>query len=166
MLEEARRRAVGHGPARRLAPAAQPDPAGLEQRVERALGGDDAADLLDLGPRHRLVVGDDGERLHRGARQLARLDDVAREEEGQVAGGAERPFAGDLDEVDAAIGVMLGKVGEDRGDVASLRQPAGKLLRGERLARRKQQRLGDAQGFPVVGRGRDIDRDLAGNSAH
>ena len=69
---------------------------------------------------------------------------------------------GDLDEVDAAIGVMLGKVGEHRGDVASLGQPAGKLLRGEWLARGKQQRLGDAQGFPVVGRGRDIDRRSCG----
>ena len=32
---------------------------------------DDAADLFDLGPRHRLVIGDDRERLDRGARQFA-----------------------------------------------------------------------------------------------
>ena len=68
------RRAVGQRPARRLAAAARPDPAGLQQHVERALGGRDAADVLDLGARHRLVIGDDRERLDRRARQLLRLD--------------------------------------------------------------------------------------------
>src|SRR5215471_622456 len=46
-------------PPRRLAAAARPDPAGLEQHVERAPRGGDAADLLDLRPGDRLVVGDD-----------------------------------------------------------------------------------------------------------
>ena len=97
MIEEGRRRAIGDRPARRFAPAAQPDPAGLEQHVERALGGGNAADLLDLGACHRLVIGDDRERLQRRPRQLARLDRLARQQEGEVAGGAERPSSGDPD---------------------------------------------------------------------
>ena len=48
------------------------DEAGFQQRVQRLLGQAGAADLLDLRPRDRLVVGDDGQRLHRRARQPAR----------------------------------------------------------------------------------------------
>src|SRR6266446_7952370 len=62
----------GHRAARRLAPAFGADPARLHEHVERAAADDDAADLLDLGAGHRLVIGDDGERLDGGARQLAR----------------------------------------------------------------------------------------------
>ena len=43
----------------------------------RALRRADAPDLLDLGAGHRLVIGDDGERLERRARQLALLDRLA-----------------------------------------------------------------------------------------
>src|SRR5262249_20214322 len=55
-------------PPRCLPAPARPDPAGLEQHVERALRGRDAADLLDLRPRDRLVVSDDRESLGRSAR--------------------------------------------------------------------------------------------------
>ena len=71
MVEELLGGAVGDGPARRAAAAARAHPADLHQHVERAGGGDDAADLLDLGARHGLVVGDDGQRLHGGLGQLA-----------------------------------------------------------------------------------------------
>ena len=72
MRQEVLGGAVGDRPARRLAAAARPDPAGLHQHVERALRHRHAADFLDLGAGHRLVIGDDGERLDRGARQLLR----------------------------------------------------------------------------------------------
>ena len=71
MREERLGGAVGDRPARRLAAAARADPAGLQQHVERALRDRHAADFLDLGARHRLVIGDDRQRLDRGARQLA-----------------------------------------------------------------------------------------------
>ena len=64
--EEGCRGAVGDGPPGRAPAAAHFDPADIEENIERALGNDDAADFLDLGARHRLVIGDDGERLERG----------------------------------------------------------------------------------------------------
>ena len=104
-IQELLRRAVGDGPARRPAPAARPHPADLHQHVERAGGGGHAADLLDLGARHRLVVGDDGQRLQCRLGQAPLLGGVALQQIGQVLRRAERPLAGDLDEVDAAAGV-------------------------------------------------------------
>src|SRR5512133_1392156 len=58
MLEEEVGGAPRHRPARHAAAAHRPDPVLLEQQVERALAEADAAHLLDLGARHRLVVGD------------------------------------------------------------------------------------------------------------
>ena len=77
MIEEGVGRAVGHRTAGRAAAAAHAHPFGLQQRVERALGGLDAADVLDLGAGHRLVVGDDRQHFERGARQLLLLHRVA-----------------------------------------------------------------------------------------
>ena len=68
MDEEGVRRAVGYRTSRRLAAPAHAHPARLEQHVERALGDGDASDILDLGARHRLVIGHDRQRLDRGAR--------------------------------------------------------------------------------------------------
>ncbi len=80
MLQEGRRRAVGHRPAGHAPSSAQADPAGFEKRVERALRGRDAADLLDLRPGHGLVIGDDRKGLHGGTGQLTLLHHVAGEE--------------------------------------------------------------------------------------
>ena len=107
MRDEGFGRAIGDRPARHLAAAARPDPAGLEQHVDRALRHGDAADVLDLGARHRLVIGDDRERLDRRARQLARLHRLARQQPGEVVRGAERPFAVDAHEIDAARGIFV-----------------------------------------------------------
>ena len=96
MVEEFVGGAVGDRTAGRAAAAAHAHPFGLHQRVERALGGLDAADVLDLGARHRLVVGDDRQHFERGARQLLLLHGVAAHQEGEVAGGAERPGVADL----------------------------------------------------------------------
>src|SRR6185295_6989223 len=77
MGEERLGRAVSDRATRRAAPSAHPDPASLEQHVERALTGHDPPNLLDLGAGHRLVVGNDGERFERGSRQPLLLDRVA-----------------------------------------------------------------------------------------
>src|SRR5262249_33203523 len=100
MREECLAGAIGHRPARRLAPPARTNPAGLQQHVHRAFGGGDAADVLDLRPRHRLVIGDDRERLDRGARELAGLDRLLAQQPGEIAGGAKRPLAVDAHEID------------------------------------------------------------------
>ena len=86
---------------------------------------------------------------------LLLLDHVAGEHEGEVAGGAEGPFPGDPDEVDAAPGIELAQVLQDRLDVGAFRQAAGQLLGAQGLRRGEQQRLGDAHGLAVV-------RDVAG----
>src|SRR6516162_3100238 len=52
------------------APSLRPHPTGFHQRVDRSFGDNDAPDLLDLGARHRLVVGDHGKCLDRRAGKL------------------------------------------------------------------------------------------------
>ncbi len=72
----------------------------------------DAADGLDALASHRLVVGDDGERLQRGLGEAAR---VPAHDEGLhlvVEGGVgeEAPAAGHLAQLEAAVGVgVLGR---------------------------------------------------------
>ena len=145
MDEEFRRGAIGDRPARRLAAAAHAHPARLHQHVERALGDRDAADLLDVGARHRLVIGDDGERLDRRARQLALLLVLARQQPGKIGRGAERPAAGDAHEIDAALGVVALQLGHHRADVGFRRQPRGDRRLVGRLGGGEHHRLGDAQ---------------------
>ena len=75
MRQERLAGAVGQRPAGRLAPAARAGSSRSRSSTStEPFEVDDAADLLDLGARHRLVIGDDGERLDRRARELARLD--------------------------------------------------------------------------------------------
>ena len=106
MDQELARRAVSDRPAGRLASAAHAHPARLHQHVERALRHRDAANFLDVGAGDRLMVGDDGERLDRGARELALLLAFARQQPGQdrsAVRNVQRPR--DPDEIDAASGV-------------------------------------------------------------
>src|SRR6185437_6363734 len=72
MQQERVGRAPGHRPADGLAATLGPDPADLHQQIERARRHHDAANILDLGARYRLVIRDDSQCLHRRARQLAR----------------------------------------------------------------------------------------------
>src|SRR5437660_6605700 len=58
------------GPARRFLPAGDAHESPLEQVVEHALGVH-AADRIDLGARHRLLVRDDRQRFEGRARQPA-----------------------------------------------------------------------------------------------
>ena len=111
----------------------------------------DAADLLDLGAGHGLVVGDDGERLQRRARQAPLLDGLTLEQKGEIVGGAERPFAGDADEIDASTRIKPLQLFEQRHDVL----PGSEMLFQRRLIQRlwrgEQQRLDDAQLLAAVG---------------
>src|ERR1700676_5041182 len=104
MRQERLRRAVSDRSAGRAAATAYAHPFGFEEQVQRAFAGGDAADRLDVGPRHRLVIGDDRQRLEGGARELLLLDGIAAEQKGEIGGGAEAPLAGDLDEIDTMIG--------------------------------------------------------------
>ena len=73
MIEKVVRRAVGDRTTRRAAASAHAHPAGFKQYVERALGGGDTADFLDLGAGDRLVVSDDRHHFEAGTRELADL---------------------------------------------------------------------------------------------
>ena len=65
-----------------------------------------AADLLDLGAGDRLVIGDDGERLERRARQLALLDRLAGEQIGRGLRPCGTPICRRADKIDAARGIF------------------------------------------------------------
>ena len=92
-----------------------------------------------------------------------------REQERQVAGGAEAPFAGDLDEVDAALGVESAAA---RGGSPATSAPsgsrAGEVVGRQRLGRGEEQRLDHAQALPallrrlVLGGGVIVDGDHDG----
>ena len=81
----------------------------------------DAPNLLHLRPRHRLVVGDDRERLQRRARKASANDAVYRQVVGQVVRRAEAPATGDLYESDAARLVEGRERGELPFDIGALR---------------------------------------------
>src|SRR3546814_3883093 len=72
MAQEFRRRRVGQRASGNLAPSRGANPARLHQHVERAFRYLDAANRFDFGARHRLVIGDDRQRLDAGAGELAR----------------------------------------------------------------------------------------------
>ena len=88
MRQERLAGSIGHRAARRLAPAAQPRPAGFQQHVERTLGRGDAANFLDLGARHRLMIGDDSEHFDRGAREFSRHHQFMGQQPGEIVGCA------------------------------------------------------------------------------
>ena len=111
------------------------------------LDGDHAADFLDLGARDRLMIGDDGERLDRRARQLPRLGGFPGHQPRQIAGGAERPFVGDAHQIDAARGVFRLQLRQRDLDVDAVGHPLGQRRLVERLGRGKQQRFEQPQFF-------------------
>ena len=145
MLEKRRRRAVGDRPAGRAAAPARTDPAGFHQHVQGARRNGHAADLLDLGARDRLVIGDDRHRLHGGARELTLLLGVPFQQVRQVFGGAECPLARHPHEIDAARGVERAQLVEQAlNSIAAAHMPRQHRLI-QRLGRGKQQRFHNAQ---------------------
>ena len=125
IMEEARRRAPGHRPSGRTPPALRPDPARLEEDVEGALAQADTADLLDLGPGDRLVIGDDGKGLDRRARQLAGHRCVHPELRREIGRRVERPVPSGPDQVDAAVFIEPGELGEQSSDIGPVGKAGG-----------------------------------------
>ena len=107
----------------------------LEQRGRRRLGAD-ASDPGDLGPRDRLQVGDDRQRLGlgRGQRRCPRLGQQPSRGRLEIGVGAEREAAGELahDQAAALELVVLAQALERGHDLVQL--GAGGL--GQRLRRR------------------------------
>src|ERR1700744_1500603 len=95
--QECLRGAISHRTARRTLAATNLDPADLHERVDGSLGQGDATDVLDLGARDRLVVGNDGQSLERGARQALLLRLFLAQEECGVRRGPELPFLTDAE---------------------------------------------------------------------
>ncbi len=145
-LEELLRGAVQQRPARLVALADDLDQVPLEQRLDDRAAVH-PADVLDLGPGHRLAVGDDRQRLERGAGEPLRLDleEAAHElRVGRV--GAKLPAARDLVQDDAAhpvaiVALKLLELLVDDLD-GQARHLAYRLL-AQRLVGHEQQRLED-----------------------
>ncbi len=108
-LEEKRGGAVQHRLTRARIPADLLDePVGV-QGADHSVHAD-APDGGDLGPGHRLFVGDDGEGLERGRRQPGRLalEDVALDVGGQVGVALEAVAARHPDQLEAPILLPVG----------------------------------------------------------
>src|SRR3990172_4477643 len=69
-LEEVKARAVEERPTDRIGPALLDHQPAVHQAAQHVVGVD-ATDALDDGARHRLAVGDDGQRLECGRRKSA-----------------------------------------------------------------------------------------------
>src|SRR4051794_6467173 len=130
-------RPIEQRPTGALPAPGRPNPTRIHQHVERALRDLDAADCFDFGAAHRLVIGNDRERLRRRARQapglLARSPQKVRE----VWRGLEMPAPAALHELDAAPFVMLGELPKRDFDLA-FADVLGQLLDAERLGRGEQ----------------------------
>ena len=130
----------------------------LEERLQDARGVH-AADVLDLGKRDRLAVGDDRERLERREREPAPLGDLVELAQQRVELGPrdEAPAARDLLEPHAAV-LALGPRGqplEGRRDGLRRRfQQVRQVLLPHGLRRGEEHRL--------QGRQDPLDRGLAG----
>ena len=106
--------------AGRLAALAGADPAGFQQRVDRALADRHAADVFDLGARDGLVIRDDGESFDTCTRQLARQRDLRAQILRQVGCGAQHPTVVDTHQIDAARSVLLLQLDQERLQVGVL----------------------------------------------
>ena len=134
--------------------------AASRSEFQRGLGQAGAADLLDLGAGDGLVVGDDGQRLHRRPRQAARHLHDAGDGGGEFGRGAEREAAGDLDQLGRPGGGGGGERGQHRAGIAAGRQGAcagGRVSPGGRTRRPAPRRCG-AHGRRARGRARRVGR--------
>ena len=97
------------------------------------------------------MVGDDRQHFERGARQLLLLHGVTAHQEGEIAGGAERPGVADPDQIDAALFVSClqrahhGRHVDTVGQTRQQRLLADRLGAGKDDSLRHAHRLGDMQ---------------------
>ena len=131
----------GSRAARRTSAAAGLHPALLEEDIERALADSDAADLLDLGPGCRLVVGDDRQGFKRCAGQAPLHLLLPPEHRPKIRRSAQGPTVADLHQIDAALGIVLGQGRETRLDIGTFGQMRRQVVLTERRSAGEQQRL-------------------------
>ena len=144
LVEKGRRRHPGHRPPRCLAPPGGLHPAGLDQLVQSPCTHGDAAHGLDLGPGHRLLVGDHRQRLQRSTGKAAR---AALDPDRDAVPGR-RPF-GRPSPAHAAPAARHGRhslsqLGQHRGDFGPAAQSGLQLALLDRLGRREEQRFHQA----------------------
>ena len=145
MLEEQARRSPELGAAVVAVAPDLPHEALLAQGCDDAVGVDAAYGAHALA-RNGLVVGDDGERLERRLGEAARVPGEHVVGNLVVIGGMreEPPSAGDLAQLEAAVGVGIlgGELGERLRRLARLHaRRAGELGRRHRVVRDEQERL-------------------------
>src|SRR6266568_8597118 len=124
------------------------DPLSVFERLDDLGRYRNAADRLDIAPRHGLLIGDDRQRLHcrpRITRRLFRREPV---EIGlQLRLRTETPAARDLGQLDAALGPSDPDVVEELADEILLErriEQLGELPGAKRLAGDQQGRLENA----------------------
>ena len=133
----------------RLAVADGLDPAAVLELLDDLRRHRDAADVFDVAARHRLAVGNDGQRLHHGARILGRLLGVETVEDTRASRGG----SGSASRVASATSSTPRPSHSARQLVEQRAQRVGAELVGEqrahvaqrqRLARADQRGLEDA----------------------
>ena len=131
----------GHGTARGQPATPEADPRQLEQLVQRAARQGDATDFLDLRAGDGLVIGDDRQRLHRGAGQAARFHHLVPEQAGEVRRGAEGPALARTAEFHTPAFVSAGETHDGFRRIAAFRHPLRQRAGGKRVGRGKEHGL-------------------------
>src|SRR3954454_7518045 len=148
VVEELARGRVERRTAGRLAMAYRVDPAASLQRLDDLRRDGDAADVLDVPARHRLPVGDDGERLHHRARVARRLFRVeALDVRLELDGGLESPAARHVHQLARAPLPLFGQLRQQisqRVGAQIAAEQALELGQTERLLRGEQRSFEDA----------------------
>src|SRR5258706_15634263 len=133
------------------------DPLSVFERLDDLGRYRDAADRLDVAPRHGLLISDNRQRLHRRpriTRRLLRREPV--EIRLQLWLGTETPAARDLGQLHAALGPSDPDVVEELADQVLLErriEEPREISRAKRLARDQQRRLQDAPDPRPIDRG-------------
>ena len=127
--------AEGHRPARRAPSPPHADQAELQQGVEGATVGLDAADGFNLRTGHGLVIGDNGEGLLGRPRQLALLLPLLGHQEGEIRRGLEAPATGDADQFDPTLSIARAQGVDRGGNIGPLRQSPTEVLKAQGFGR-------------------------------
>src|SRR5689334_18061204 len=112
MRQELLCRRIKQRPTGALPAPGRPNPTRIHQYVERSLRDLNAANGFDLSARNWFVIGNDRQRLGRGARQSPDILARAAQKMRKIRRGLEMPATAPLDELDAPALVMLGKLPE------------------------------------------------------
>jgi hypothetical protein len=127
------------------------DPAPVFELLQDQRIDGHAADVFHVTARHRLAVGDDGQRFQHGPRVLGRLFGVqAVEVLAHLRAALEAPAAGDVHQFDPALGPVVLKVREQRLDGVGSQfvvEQDAQLANRQRLLRANQGGFEDALGI-------------------